>query len=90
MSLHIVTKPPDQTSALCGNVFPQFWPWALWLHPSVATIHERTATGILQKEGRKIDIDIQAGMNESRILPIGVQSFDDLRREGYLYVDKTA
>ena len=29
-------------------------------------------------------------MNESRILPIGVQSFDDLRREGYLYVDKTA
>ena len=29
-------------------------------------------------------------MDESRILPIGVQSFDDLRREGYLYVDKTA
>ena len=29
------------------------------------------------------------GMNESRKLPIGVQSFEKLRRGGYLYVDKT-
>ena len=29
------------------------------------------------------------GMNESRKLPIGVQSFEELRTEGYLYVDKT-
>ena len=28
-------------------------------------------------------------MNESRKLPIGVQSFEKLRTEGYLYVDKT-
>lgn len=32
------------------------------------------------------------GINPSalRKLPIGIQSFEDLRREGYLYVDKTA
>ena len=29
-------------------------------------------------------------MNFSRKLPIGVQSFEKLRRDGYLYVDKTA
>ena len=28
-------------------------------------------------------------MNESRKLPIGIQSFEKLRRGGYLYVDKT-
>ena len=28
-------------------------------------------------------------MNESRKLPIGIQSFEELRTEGYLYVDKT-
>ena len=28
-------------------------------------------------------------MNESRKLPIGIQSFEKLRKEGYLYVDKT-
>ena len=25
-----------------------------------------------------------------RKLPIGIQTFEDIRREGYLYVDKTA
>ena len=28
--------------------------------------------------------------NHIRKYPIGIQSFEDLRREGYLYVDKTA
>lgn len=27
---------------------------------------------------------------EIRKLPIGIQSFEDLRKEGYLYVDKTS
>ncbi|MCR4821273.1 MAG: AAA family ATPase, partial [Treponema sp.] len=27
---------------------------------------------------------------EERILPIGIQDFEDLRRRGFLYVDKTA
>ena len=29
-------------------------------------------------------------MNFSRKLPVGIQSFEKLRRDGYLYVDKTA
>jgi hypothetical protein len=29
-------------------------------------------------------------MNASRYLPIGIQDFEDLRRKGFLYVDKTA
>ena len=29
------------------------------------------------------------GMNGNRKLPIGIQSFEELRKEGYLYVDKT-
>ena len=29
-----------------------------------------------------------AGMNK-RILPVGLQSFEEIREEGYLYVDKT-
>ena len=29
-------------------------------------------------------------MNISRKLPIGIQSFEKLRRDGYLYIDKTA
>ena len=24
-----------------------------------------------------------------RILPVGIQSFEEIRKEGYLYVDKT-
>ena len=28
--------------------------------------------------------------NITRKLPIGIQSFEDLRTEGYLYVDKTS
>ena len=28
--------------------------------------------------------------NHIRKYPIGIQSFENLRREGYLYVDKTA
>ena len=28
-------------------------------------------------------------MNGNRKLPIGIQSFEELRKEGYLYVDKT-
>lgn len=28
--------------------------------------------------------------NTSRKLPIGIQTFEEIRKEGYLYVDKTA
>lgn len=29
-------------------------------------------------------------MEQLRKLPIGIQTFEDIRRDGYLYVDKTA
>ena len=29
-------------------------------------------------------------MQQDRKLPIGIQTFEDIRRNGYLYVDKTA
>lgn len=33
---------------------------------------------------------METNNNHIRKYPIGIQSFEDLRREGYLYVDKTA
>ena len=29
-------------------------------------------------------------MEQMRKLPIGIQTFEEIRRDGYLYVDKTA
>lgn len=37
----------------------------------------------------KAEVDMNAPVNTLRKLPIGIQSFEKFRSEGFLYVDKT-
>ncbi len=47
------------------------------------TLYVRTIVGV--KVGKR-----EKEMEQMRKLPIGIQTFEEIRRDGYLYVDKTA